>query len=934
MSGRRRLLGRLLVGQARFRRGRLAALGAGILVAAVSFSLLVSAVTTSRLTTRQVVARNFRGAYDVLVRPPGSATLLEQRHGLVQANYLSGVYGGITMRQYQAVRHVPGVQVAAPIANVGSVYLRRLLAVPIDRQLDREPTQLYRVRFTWVANAGASQYPGGAGYLYYTRQHRLHLLSRDPPAVGEVVGSGRPPLPVCGAVYRNSPDPPFLSNPENITLLCYSARTPELPMPAGRPPPATQGTSPQLKGAPTGRVTTLAVVSFPVPLAGIDPDQERALVGLDTSALGGAGATKNSPPGTVAVLASDRTYVDQALRVDVERLAAPPGIDLTKALAATHGPDYWSGPEFLNPLRGRKVASWSYDPGQLYHYVLEAAVETQAPSGGVGGWYRTGPPSYAERGAGRLAVQRVRGDNRAAWLSWSVPPGSEDTQTRPVGVRILDRKQDAPRLRVVGRYDPARLPGFSRASAVPLETYYPPQATPADAPSRQALGGRPLGPTTNLGGYIAQPPLLLTDLVGAARFASPPQQSVPPDPGGVRVDRKAPISVIRVRVAGVTGPDALSRERIRLVAERIATTTGLAVDITAGSSPSPQLVELPRGRFGQPALLVRELWVRKGVALAIIHALDRKSAALFGLVLVVCALFLTNGALAAVRGRRAELGTLLALGWSRTAIFASVLGELALVGLLAGLAGSALAALLVAVFNLRLALLSTLLVTPVSVALATVAGLVAAARATRATPLDALRPPVAATGRARPVRSVAGLALVNLRRLPGRTLLGALGLAVAVAACTVVLAINLAFGGQLAGSLLGQIVAVQVRGVDYAAVGLTVALGALSVVDVLVMNLRERAWELAVLRAAGWDDAQLRRLALLEGLITGALGGVAGALLGSGIAALLAGTVPAGLVLAAAVATTGSMLLLLAALAVPLRWLNRVAPATVLAADE
>jgi ABC-type antimicrobial peptide transport system permease subunit len=78
-----------------------------------------------------------------------------------------------------------------------------------------------------------------------------------------------------------------------------------------------------------------------------------------------------------------------------------------------------------------------------------------------------------------------------------------------------------------------------------------------------------------------------------------------------------------------------------------------------------------------------------------------------------------------------------------------------------------------------------------------------------------------------------------------------------------------------------------------------------------------------VLRAAGWDGAQLRRVALLEGLITGALGGVAGALLGLGIAALLA-----------AAATTASMLLVLAALAVPLRWLNRVAPATVLAADE
>ena len=93
--------------------------------------------------------------------------------------------------------------------------------------------------------------------------------------------------------------------------------------------------------------------------------------------------------------------------------------------------------------------------------------------------------------------------------------------------------------------------------------------------------------------------------------------------------------MIRVRVAGVTGPDPVSRERVRRVTQAIRERTGLAVDITAGSSPHPLRVELPPGKFGRPALTVREGWTKKGVAFAIVSALDRKSLALFVLVLVV-----------------------------------------------------------------------------------------------------------------------------------------------------------------------------------------------------------------------------------------------------------------------------------------------------------
>jgi hypothetical protein len=202
-----------------------------------------------------------------------------------------------------------------------------------------------------------------------------------------------------------------------------------------------------------------------------------------------------------------------------------------------------------------------------------------------------------------------------------------------------------------------------------------------------------------------------------------------------------PISVIRVRVAGVTGPNPVSLERIKEVAQLIAVRTHLAVDIVTGSSPAPTTITLPVGAFGQPKLRLTEDWVKKGVAVAILSAVDKKSVVLFTLILVVCALFVANSATAAVRSRRQELGVLACLGWTRPRIYATVLGELALLGLAAGVAGGALSLPLAAALHLSVALDRAVLAVPAAVALAVVAGGGPAWLASRAEPVAAVRPP-------------------------------------------------------------------------------------------------------------------------------------------------------------------------------------------------
>src|ERR1017187_512298 len=130
---------RLILDQIRHRPGRAAALAAGILVAAVSFSLVNAAHATPK------------------------------RQDLVRDNYLSGIFGGITMAQYQKIKKIPGVEIAAPIAMIG--YVLETVAIPIDvtAALTDAPAQVLSLSDQRVADLGLTRFPAESmGYVYVT----------------------------------------------------------------------------------------------------------------------------------------------------------------------------------------------------------------------------------------------------------------------------------------------------------------------------------------------------------------------------------------------------------------------------------------------------------------------------------------------------------------------------------------------------------------------------------------------------------------------------------------------------------------------------------------------------------------------------------------------------------------------------------------------
>ena len=740
----------------------------------------------------------------------------------------------------------------------------------------------------WAAQHGSAKIAGTTDWVY---------VSDDPNGCADQVLQSL--LPVADVAADS-----FAANgPNQSGLSCFARQI--------RPDGSVCWVSP---GAAQGdcHIEHQVPVFFPMMVAGVDPVQENKLVGLDKTMVRGIALTRADTfsagqfGSTVPVIASTRTYADAFMSVGVTRLSAP-----AKGVPAllTRTPPADSGAaggntvyQNLTRLPRAPVTTLELTPAQLY----EQALISFAGGTYVDGYWSAGQVEF-RRGTDGVLHPQPRAQQQEVWSTGHsydpVPPTNADVQYRTLTRRAATpvngvANSGVSELAVQGQFDPAKLPGFSPLSQVPLEAYSPPIATAADSATAHVLDGQPYRSTLNVGGYLTEPPFLLTTITAVHGLTSPKFFSGAND--------AAPISVVRVRVAGVTGVDKISIGRIETVAGLIAQKTGLDVDITAGSSPQPQQIALQASPLGTPALLLRENWVAKGVALTIVHAADRKSLLLLGLVLVVSVLFLLNAGAASVRTRRQEFATLLCLGWRPRNLFAMVFSEITAVGVTAGVVGSGLAFAVSHAFGLNQPVWRLLLVIPVSVLLALLAGVGPAWLATRGSPLEAAASPGSrGARRAGTVRGITSLAVVNLRRARGRTALAVAALVIGIGALAALAAVTAAFSGVVDGTLLGNYVAVQVRPVDYVTTGLVLLLAAAAVADLLVLAMRERAVELITLKITGWSDSQLTRLVLSEGLGIGLLGSVLGAAAGAAAGLGIGGDARSVLTAAALAAVVG-----------------------------
>lgn len=857
----------------RGRLGRAAALFLAVLIAATGFTVLTVSSRASQLGVTGTVNARGQLAYDILVRPKGARTQVEQARSLIQGGYLSGVAGGISLGQWHKIEQIPGISVAAPIALLG--YVVPTVHVPVDLS-GVAPTRgdsVTRMDTTWHYDNGLSKVRSVPDFAFETDKGLWptsggkFTLHYGGPHAPTLIGPAGAPVDMRGLTEASRPstmaDCSSTHNAFNLDTCVKHA----------------------------GRVDPAISVTFPVLLVAVDPKTEAKLTGLGSHVKSGSGLggrslkSPNTATGTYTpVLAAD--HPSTKLRAEV-RLSRVGGGAVQKVL---HGRD---APAMLK-LPHTYVKTVTVTSADAYRLLLRQLRRLpdnpQTARFGTNAMpqrFTISTPTYQQdQGVvvPKVVPNQLGKNILDKGFHTSVPASMGDVAVRKATSIQGPEDQGIPRpstIKVVGTLGADAATKLTDTTSKILSGLQPAPASGADARSRRLLGDRPLAASPDVAGLVQPAPLMITSLAAVDQWY---HGWAPAAGTGTMSPPSKPISAVRVKVAGVTGVDPVSRARVKLAAQRIQQRTGLQVDITLGSSATHVNVVDPAGKNGRPKLVLAQQWVKKGVATVILTALDRKSLAIFCLVLLVCGLTVANAVIASVRARRTEFGVLACLGWAPRQIATLVLGEIVMVAGLAGIIAVGLSVVFGRLVGTPVGPARAALAIPAALVVALAAGMGPVWWAGRAEPMAAVRESARAPRRAPTVRSVMAFSRVNLTRNSIRTVLGAAGLMVAVAASTFLVVITLGFKGAVVGTVLGDAVAVQVRGADYAAVGATLLLALLGVANVMYLNIRERGHELATLAALGWSRASLNRALLGEALgmgLGGTLAGVALGLVGS-----------------------------------------------------
>ena len=839
-----RLAARGLLG----RRTSSALAAAGLATAIIGFLLLAGTARTTQAQLTGDIGQAWDTPYDILVRPAGTQTTLEAQEGLVRPNFISGIGGGITDEQLQAIRQIPDVSVAAPIAVVGFVQWPAGFPLDLRSFVGGGSVTVLRITTTTIGEAGLSQYPSQPPtYLVVAPQGRV--VQPSPSEVGLPSG---PKLEVGDANIACT-----------ATVVCYGGLTPN---------------AYPVSGLASDTPGVYVPWSEPIVVAGVDPAAEAQLAGLDhcvtegryLQASDGPGVSQ-SPAGaqpTIPVLVSTQSFIDESVSFDIER-AADPGSVL-------------SGTEPAALAAWAPVATRTATANDAYQAYLQTINTT--PYYDASPHWIVGPVTYQQIGPDHLIAKAQVPDPGIYQSKTAISPGGGSLSLAPpeaadTWFRSVSREDQIPgdqlfsRWQPVGEYDPNCLPGFNPLAGGRLEAYGLPQITLSN--------GKSLGPMRSLASYVNSPPLVLTTLSGARWLSDPSRFEGAPG--------AAYISVVRVKVAGVTDPGSASEARLATTAARIHDATGLQVDIVKGSSPRTVLVDLPAGNFGRPAITVSEEWSVKGVALGFVNAVSAQNLAVLVLVLLGATLLVAETSFLAVRGRSTELGVLRAIGWSRWRVATLAEIEMLLLGLVVGMTATGLVAALslVGLVNSPWQLIGA---TPLAGLVAILGGLPPALAAFRGRPIDVL------DQRERPHRGVRARSITRLAihdifgARTAETLVAMVAIALGSSLVGAVALVAFAFQDQLDSTILGQYISGQVRPFHLAIAMLTVVIGTITAAEIASLAFLRRDRAFAVLRAIGWSNAVIVRFLIIQGLVVGML------------AALLAGvaTVVLALILGAA----------------------------------
>lgn len=788
-------------------KGRFILLLVGALIVSTGLSYLVGVTQSNNGTIVEELQNRWESSYHIVVRPPDTRSVTEELN-LLEPNYQSGLSGGITMEQYEKIKTMEDIDVAAPIAMIG--FMNN--SIEMNTLTISEPG-VYRLKITDETDTGAG-IRKDAGNTYFT------VGNWQPEGLGKEYGAS-----------------PFMGE-QSLEM------------------------------------------GSEVMIAGVDPEAESALVGLDQSVLDEAGSRYFKPDDQaevveyededftqtrIPVLLSNREYVESKVTYTLMKLDLPFSTDeqaKTMEKVKENG-----GQDYLEKQSGEEVKSYTFTTEEAHKKILDQAMHPDPE-------LSTTKENFIAFQATPVNYRPVSSPFSERWPfayevePYEIPEGvplAETDAYRPVKMFGDGSFNDWKRVKidVKGIFDPAKL-NISKdpLTELPMETYFPSKSNLVlDQNGEPVNPPQEMKPLNNPYGFLTKPPMMLTTLDAAAELMG-----------------EKPISSIRIKVAGVEAMTDESEKTLQEVAKRIEDETGLITDITLGSSPQPALTHIPGIKGEESIGWVEQPWIKIGSSMTIFKEAKVGLSGVIASVILVAIIYVFSSNLIMMYTRKKEFAVLLSIGWRPVQLSRMLFTEALILGTFVSVVSWIILGYFTVTSTVETSPFRFLLMGLFGILIYLLGTMIPAYLVGKIKPYESMKAgEISHIGRRLiPSAAIWSMSLNSFLSRWKRSCLSVVSIALPTSLFVVFLFITYRLKGVMFATWLGEYVAMEVSSMHYIAMGVALLIAILTTTEIMWQNISERQPEIALLKSIGWKNRSIRSLVLYEGAFSGLFAGIIG----------------------------------------------------------
>lgn len=791
----------------------------GALIISTGLSYLVGLSETSKGTVIESLQKNWSASYDIVVRPPNSRSITESNN-LLNPNYLSDIAGGIDNKQYETIKNLKDVQVAAPISVIGFTGYDVVL-----KQINIEPG-LYRYTIIDTDNNGALKTDSTASFYFATGNWRVQEFS-DYNFFNMVEFDGK------------------LKGYNRVVLA---------------------GIDPVQEAKLVGLDKAVIKLGNGRYFDEMDQASTGEIMGLD--------GVKNT---YFPVLMSNRSFVDKKITYKIEQLDLPYNTP-EKAEKTMEKARQQNGSKFFDQAKTKKTKTYTFNSEQIHNQLLESLTGLNPKTGKKMPSTSTSDvdlQGFLDLKPGPIDYSQTKSAFPDRWkFAYSIDTKmkgkndflSKNAYRQPTWYTKDMSKAHRITPRWIGFYDPKKLNlPLDPLTELPMETYRPATAELVLDPNNQPINPpKKLLPTTNPLGFLTQPPVMLTTLDAA-------EQSI----------GKKYISAIRVKVKGVEKLTEESQKKLEQISKEIEDKTGLITDITLGSSPQPAIVKIPETKETKAIGWMEQPWVNIGASYSIFKETKIGFSGIILAVMLVAIVYVFATNLVSLLVRRKEFAVLLSLGWRPRQVVRMLFYETAVMGLFVAVLSWTILLILMYQDPKIISPMKLVLVGFSGLIIYILGGIAPCILALKISPYEAMRTGDIQKN-AKRMFMTKGPISMSFNSLMGKILRNSLSIfaiSVPTALLSLFLFVTFRLKGVMYTSWLGQYVALEVGPTHYIAAIVALLIAILTTAELMWQNISDRKLEFALLKAMGWKNSMVRKIVLFEGALIGLLAAIIGIVL-------------------------------------------------------